>query len=119
MTMGCQTSPLSRLLICHVTFTKTIQCIRFFLSRSDLIYLKKKKKKKNPPPPPKKKKKKKTKQFASDKNSGDSLESPLHGSIKVNWDFAVDRHKMKLGISVVIRNSMGEVLPMLFEAKIT
>jgi len=24
-----------------------------------------------------------------------------------------------LGISVVIRNSMGEVLPMLFEAKIT
>jgi hypothetical protein len=118
--MGCQTSPLSRLLICHVTFTKTIQCIRFFLSRSDLIYLKNKKKKKNIQPHPKKKKKKnKTKQLASDKNSGDSLESPLHGSIKVNWDSAVDRHKMKLGISVVIRNSMGEVLPMLFEAKIT
>jgi hypothetical protein len=62
-------------------------------------------------PPKKKKKKNKTKPFASDKNR--------HGSIKVNWDFAVDRHKMKLGISVVIRNSMGEVLPMLFEAKIT
>jgi len=90
------------------------------LSRSDLIYLKNKKKKKNRQPHPKKKKKKnKTKQLASDKNSGDSLESPLHGSIKVNWDSAVDRHKMKLGISVVIRNSMGEVLPMLFEAKIT
>jgi hypothetical protein len=36
----------------------------------------------------------------------------LHGSVKVNWYSAVDRHKIKIGISVVIRDSMSEVLPM-------
>jgi hypothetical protein len=62
---------------------------------------------------------KKKKKLASDKNSGDSLESPLHGSVKVNWDSVVDRHKIKISISVVVRDSMSEVLPMLSEPKIT
>jgi len=103
---------LSHLLICHVPCTKTIQCIQFFLSTSDPIYQKKKKRKKEDNP-------KKKKKLASDKNSGDSLESPLHGSVKVNWDSVVDRHKIKISISVVVRDSMSEVLPMLSEPKIT
>jgi hypothetical protein len=41
----------------------------------------------------------------------------LHGSIKVNWDGSVDRYKMKMGIYVIIRDSMGEVLATLSELK--
>jgi hypothetical protein len=35
----------------------------------------------------------------------------------VNWDAAVDRHKMKMGIGVIIRDSMDEVLTPLSEPK--
>jgi hypothetical protein len=41
----------------------------------------------------------------------------LHGSVKVNWDAAVNRHKMKMGIGVIIRDSMDKVLATLFEPK--
>jgi hypothetical protein len=43
--------------------------------------------------------------------------APLHGSIKVNWDGSVDRHKMKMGVDVIVRDSMGEVLATLSELK--
>jgi hypothetical protein len=87
---------------------------RYNVSSSSCLHqirsIKKRKKEDNP---------KKKKKLASDKNSGDSLESPLHGSVKVNWDSVVDRHKIKISISVVVRDSMSEVLPMLSEPKIT
>jgi hypothetical protein len=90
---------------------------RYNVSSSSCLHqirsIKKRKKEKKKTTPKKKKK------LASDKNSGDSLESPLHGSVKVNWDSVVDRHKIKISISVVVRDSMSEVLPMLSEPKIT
>jgi hypothetical protein len=43
--------------------------------------------------------------------------APLHGSIKVNWDAAMDRHKMKMCIGVIIRDNMGEVLATLYEPR--
>jgi len=89
---------------CDMYQNDTMYPVLLVYIRSDLSKKKKKNKKKTT--------QKNTKKLASDRNFGDSLESPLHGSVKVNWYSAVDRHKIKIGISVVIRDSMSEVLPM-------
>ncbi|XP_059446463.1 uncharacterized protein LOC132178010 [Corylus avellana] len=44
-------------------------------------------------------------------------EAPKDDFVKVNWDAAVDKHRRKMGIGVIIRDSMGEVLTTLSAPK--
>jgi hypothetical protein len=37
-------------------------------------------------------------------------EAPKEDFVKVNWDATVDEHRRKMGIGVIVRDSMGEVL---------
>ncbi|XP_059436480.1 uncharacterized protein LOC132169465 [Corylus avellana] len=43
--------------------------------------------------------------------------APKDDFVKVNWDAAVDKHKRKMGIGVIVRDSMGEVLTTLSAPK--
>ena len=44
-------------------------------------------------------------------------QAPMDDSVKVNCDAAVDKNKWKMGISVIIRDRMGEVLATLSTPK--
>ena len=37
-------------------------------------------------------------------------EAPNNNFVKVNWDFAVDINRMKIGIGMIVRDGMGELL---------
>jgi hypothetical protein len=43
-----------------------------------------------------------------------SWQPPPAGFVKLNWDAAVDEKRCKMGIGIVVRNSSGEVLAILF-----
>jgi len=41
----------------------------------------------------------------------------MDGFVKVNWIAAIDKNKMKMGMSVRVRDSIGEMLAMLLVPK--
>ena len=64
--------------------------------------------------------------FANSQKEGDVLkgnmnniiwEAPDNDFVKVNWDVVVDKHRRKMGIGVIVRDGMGEVLATLLSPR--